>query len=187
MERPSMPLAALQGTHWEKTDLRTFSELWARELEDVPEFSESRFHVVTGLLLPIWKRLPVKNPRVYRFETDEGERVIGRLIPQECLDEFTPPDKPLSPEEAWAALTAGGKLRLAGGLALRRANVMHAARIELTGFSAEEVPALKALGLVAEIIAYRLRLFVPMSADGPTILARLLDRHPPIGTGAPPA
>lgn len=179
-----MPLAALEGTHWEKTDLRTFSELWERELEDVPEFSESRFHVVTGLLLPIWKRLPEKNPRVYRFETDEGERVIGRLIPPECLDEFTPSDKPLSPQEAWAALTAGGKLRLAGGLALRRATIMHAARIELAGFSAEEVPALKALGLVAEIIAYRLRLFVPMSGEGSSIVARLLDRHPPIGTGA---
>ncbi|MFZ1103466.1 MAG: strawberry notch C-terminal domain-containing protein, partial [Hyphomicrobiaceae bacterium] len=187
MERPSMPLGALEGTHWEKTDLPTFLQLWTRELEDVPEFSESRFHVVTGLLLPIWKRLPEKNPRVYRFETDEGERVIGRLIPPECLEQFTPSDKPLSPEEAWAALTAGGKLRLAGGLALRRVSVMHAARIKLTGCSAEEVPALKALGLVAEIIAYRLRLFVPMGGDGSSILARLLDRHPPIRAGAPSA
>ena len=40
------------------------------------------------------------------------------------------------------------------------------------------VDRLKALGLVSEIIAWKLRLFVPTGATGPTILASLLDRHP---------
>ena len=88
MERPAMPSEALAERHWRKTDVPTFSELWTRELHAVPEFTESRFHVVTGLLLPIWKRLPEKNPRVYRFQTDDGERVIGRLIPPEFVDAF---------------------------------------------------------------------------------------------------
>ena len=49
----------------------------------MPEFSESRFHVVTGLAASDLEALPEDNPRVYRFQTDDGERVIGRLIPPE--------------------------------------------------------------------------------------------------------
>jgi len=57
--------------------------------------------------------------------------------------------------------------------------VMHAARIELSGFHADAVPGLKAMGLLSEIIAYRLRLFIPMGEDGPCILGGLLERYPP--------
>ena len=53
---------------------------------NVPEFSESAFHIITGLLLPIWDRLPAENMRVYRFETDDSERVIGRLVTPEALE-----------------------------------------------------------------------------------------------------
>ena len=149
--------------------------------------------MVTGLLLPIWKRLPVKNPRVYRFETDRacpgdgqgpasgGERVIGRVIPPEALDQFSAPANPLSPEEAWSAVTAGRHLRLAGDLALRRVNIIHAPRLDFSGFNAEAVSGLKAIGLVSEIISWKLRLFVPMGEDGPRILATLLDRYPAVG------
>jgi hypothetical protein len=69
-------------------------------------------------------------------------------------------------------------VRLCDGLELKRALVMHAPRIELTGFSADSVPAYKAMGLMAEIISWRLRLFVPTGEDGRSILDRLMTRHP---------
>ena len=60
--------------------------------------------------------------------------------------------------------------------------VMNAHRVELTGFTDGMVAQLKALGLVSEIIAWRLRLFVPIAADrGPALLAAT-PRPPP----APP-
>ena len=40
------------------------------------------------------------------------------------------------------------------------------------------VERLKALGLISEIIAWQLRLFVPTGSDGPAILGALLDRFP---------
>ncbi len=73
----------------------------------------------------------------------------------------------------------GAVLDLAGGLQIRRSLVMNAHRVELTGFTDGMVPQLKALGLTSEIIAWRLRLFVPVAADrGPALLSALLDRHP---------
>jgi hypothetical protein len=86
----------------------------------------------------------------------------------------------LSASEAWSAvLDRGAVIDLAGGLQLRRSLNMGATRIELTGFSeGGTVGILKSLGLVSEIVAWRLRLFVPVSEEGPAILAALLARHP---------
>src|SRR5262245_4842709 len=53
---------------------------WQSELAGVPEFADSELHIVTGLLLPIWRQLPDEHCRVYRLQTDDGERVIGRLV-----------------------------------------------------------------------------------------------------------
>ncbi len=80
MERTAIPLAAMAQTHWREADRDAFAAAWNAELADLPEFTDSRIHIVTGLLLPIWKRLPDEGCRVYRLQTDEGERVIGRLV-----------------------------------------------------------------------------------------------------------
>ena len=69
-------------------------------------------------------------------------------------------------------------LELDGGLQLRRARIMSAFRIELAGFTDGMVDRLKAMGLTSEIIAWKLRLFVPTGASGPDILAALMERHP---------
>ena len=69
-------------------------------------------------------------------------------------------------------------LELADGHQLRRARVMGTNRIELTGFADTIRDRLKADGLFAEIISWKLRLFVPTDASGPTVLAKLFDRFP---------
>ena len=69
-------------------------------------------------------------------------------------------------------------LDLAGGLQIRRSLVMSACRVELTGFTDGVVPQLKALGLASEIIAWRLRLFVPTAEDRGPASARRPPRPP---------
>ncbi len=80
MERTAIPLAMMAQTHWKEADQATFARSWEKELADVPAFTDSDLHIVTGLLLPIWKRLPDDSMRVYRLQTDAGERIIGRLV-----------------------------------------------------------------------------------------------------------
>jgi hypothetical protein len=181
--RDTMSTDDFARTHWREATEAQFAALWDAECEKVPEFADSEFHIITGLLLPIWDRLPSRNMRVYRFETDEGERVIGRLVAPEELGRFYQSlgsEAPaLSAAETWSAvLDRGAVIDLAGGLQLRRSLNMGATRIELTGFSeGGTVGILKSLGLVSEIVAWRLRLFVPVSEEGPVILAALLARH----------
>jgi hypothetical protein len=184
MTRETLSTDDFARSHWREAAEARFAALWQAECAKVPEFADSEFHIITGLLLPIWDRLPSRNMRVYRFETDDGERVIGRLVAPEELgrlyQSLGSEAPPLSAAEAWSAvLDRGAVIELAGGLQLRRSLNMGAQRIELTGFSeGGTVSILKSLGLVSEIVAWRLRLFVPVSEDGPAILAALLARNP---------
>ena len=75
-----MPLKTMGETHWSEADRDAFAAAWAAEIAEVPEFTDSTIHIVTGLLLPIWKRLPNESTRVYRLQTDAGERIIGRRV-----------------------------------------------------------------------------------------------------------
>jgi predicted RNA methylase len=184
MGRETLTRDEFNRSHWREVTREHFAPLWEAEYARVPEFTESEFHVITGLLLPIWDRLPSDSLRVYRFAADDGERVIGRLVTPEALacvhEGLGVSGAPgLSPAEAWNAVRErGAVLDLAGGLQIRRALVMNAWRVELAGFSGGAVPQFKALGLTSEIIAWRLRLFLPVAEDGPALLATLFERHP---------
>ncbi len=146
--------------------------------------------MVTGLLLPVWARLPREACRVVRLQTDDGTRLIGRLVPEDWVAATLPDDAAPEPDAgaAWAALQRpGAVVTLTGGLALRRVTAMGAARLELTGFSDGQVARLKALGLFGEIVAWRLRLFVPLGEGGEAVLVRLVERHPVQRVAAPVA
>jgi predicted RNA methylase len=180
MEAPSVPVRAIAESHWQDADEATFAAAWTAELADVPEFADSTLHMVSGLLLPIWKRLPNESTRVYRLQTDDGERIIGRKVSPAWAATATTTGLPsLTPDEAFAALIEGKTvIDLAEGLQLRRVRVMGSHRIELSGFTDTMRERLTAYGLFHEIISWKLRMFVPTDASGPAILARVMDRYP---------
>jgi hypothetical protein len=180
MESHGVPLKAMAESHWIEADRERFAALWQAELAEVPEFTESTIHVVAGLLLPIWKRLPNESTRVYRLQTDAGERIIGRKVSPAWVASTLLDERPtLQPGDAFAALLAGRTvLDLAEGLKLRRVRVMGAHRIELSDFSDTMRDRLRAYGLFSEIISWKLRMFVPTGPDGIGVLAKVLERYP---------
>ncbi|EJN03504.1 strawberry notch family protein [Phyllobacterium sp. YR531] len=180
MEQHHAPLRMMDESHWEEADRAAFAAAWWAELNDVPEFSDSTIHIVGGLLLPIWKRLPNDSTRIYRLQTDAGERIIGRRVsPAWAANAVTTGAASLTPDQAFVALMDGNTiLDLADGLQLRRARVMTAQRLELTGFTEAMRDRLRAYGLFSEIISWKLRFFVPVDATGPGVLAKLLDTFP---------
>ncbi|MVT54295.1 methylase [Bradyrhizobium yuanmingense] len=180
MEQHSFPLKMMAESHWVETDRDRFAAAWLAELAEVPEFTETTIHVVAGLLLPIWKRLPNESTRVYRLQTDAGERVIGRKVSATWVANVLAADAPaLTPDAAFGALMAGRTvLALAEGLQLRRVRVMGTYRIELSGFNDTMRDRLRAYGLFGEIISWKLRMFVPTDASGVEILSKVLEQYP---------
>ncbi|TJX28734.1 MAG: methylase, partial [Mesorhizobium sp.] len=103
MEGQNMPLRAMGETRWVEADHEAFIAAWTAEIAGVPEFSDSVLHMVTGLLLPIWKRLPNESTRVYRLQTDDGERLIGRRVsPAWAANASATNAVALPPEQAFA-------------------------------------------------------------------------------------
>mgnify|MGYP001062776908 FL=1 len=180
MEHHHASLKSMAESHWTEADQSTFAAAWCRELGDVPAFSESTIHIVAGLLLPVWKRLPNESTRVYRLQTDDGERIIGRRVsPAWAANAASTGALDLSADAAHAALINGRTiLDLADGLQLRRVRVMGANRIELSGFTEAMRDRLRAYGLFTEIISWSLRFFVPIDSTGPTVLSKLLGTYP---------
>jgi hypothetical protein len=180
MEQHSVPLKMMAESHWVEADRRSFSAAWLAELADIPEFSDSTIHIVAGLLLPIWKRLPNESTRVYRLQTDAGERIIGRRVSATWVANVLGADAPaMAADAAFTALMEGRTvLELAEGLQLRRVRIMGAYRIELSGFTETMRDRLRTYGLFSEIISWKLRMFVPTNAGGAEVLAKVLDRFP---------
>jgi len=180
MEHNSLPLKVMTESHWAEADRESFRAAWQAEFHDVPEFSESTIHVVAGLLLPIWKRLPGESTRVYRLQTDTGERVIGRKVSATWVANVLAADAPkLAPDAAFAALMDGRTvLDLVESLQLRRVLVMGRHRIELSGFNDTMRDRLRTYGLFSEIILWKLRMFVPVDEGGVEVLAKVLEHYP---------
>ena len=179
MEHHSLPLTMMTESHWVEADREHFAVAWQAESAEVPAFTDSTIHIVAGLLLPIWKRLPNESTRVYRLQTEAGERIIGRKVSPAWVATALAVDAPaLTAESAFAALMDGRTvLDLAESLQLRRVRVMGAHRIELSGFTDTMRDRLKVYGLFHEIISWKLRMFVPTDAGGVNVLAKVIEHY----------
>lgn len=179
-EASTVPAKVMEDTHWLEADRAAFTAAWTAELAEVPEFSESTLHIVAGLLLPIWKQLPQDETRVYRLQTDDGQRIIGRRVSPAWVATRLAADAPkLSAAQAHALVLEGKTVvSLSEGMELHRSRVMGANRIELSGFTEAAKDRLKADGFFSEIISWKLRLFCPTDPTRIVVLDRLLARCP---------
>jgi hypothetical protein len=163
---------ALSESLWEEIGVTEFAKAWRTEEEQAANSPVTeRVHLATGLLLPVWKRLPGDHVRVTRLVAEDGQSIIGR----EVLDI----DLATIAETFGLAAVAGpapdelGKLVLASGtpqplaghdaLMVKRSLVGGEQRLELTGYAPDRLDWYKTKGCFTEIIRYRTRLFVPVS------------------------
>ncbi len=180
VESANMLEAAFRSSHWQDAGRDRFAAAWQAELDELPEYETGTLHIVSGLLLPIWRRLPDESTRVYRLQTDAGERIVGRRVSPAWVASITDePAAALGVDEAWRLLLAGEiELELADDQRLRRVRAMNDWRIELSGFDDLGIERLKAFGLISEIVSWKLKLYVPAGAAGADVFARLVDRFP---------
>ena len=182
--RDTMAGEALAASNWKEAGPSHWRALWEAEMQALPTHTESRLWLVSGLLLPLWDRLPTDSVRVRTLATDAGEHLIGRMLGAAQAQALRLAmglggGIALTAEEVYeAVLDRGTAFPLANGWRLARRRAMGAVRIEVEGPADTDLPALKRLGCTTEIVSWRTRVLVPRAA----VLERLLDRWP-LGEG----
>lgn len=182
-QRGVMPERAFAESAWAEADEATWRSIWDAEVAAADPWRTRRLTLATGLLLPIWGRLPAKGCAVRRVRAPDGRRWLGRVLDEVQASSLKAALGLTSLGDAWAdgARTAAAlldrnvQLALTGGLWLKRARVMDRWRLEVVGGRMDR-DALVALGCFVEIIAYTPRLFVPV--DRPDVVEAVLRRHP---------
>lgn len=167
--------------------------IWEAQEKQTPEFSEGHGNLLVGAVLPIWDRLPKDMPKVWRCQTDDGRRLLGRrlldsdmptVLKKLGIDE-TGEKRTFPLDEVWRRLVveACWKYELSNGWALKPSVVHSEVRIELTGrkgfgdgpqfFHRHE---LEAFGCFQERINSQWRWFVPNDEAGARqVLAKLTE------------
>ena len=178
--RDSMATAELDASNWRKAAEAEWRRFWDTEIRGLPSHRESRFWLATGLLLPVWDRLPSENMRVRRLAADSGEALIGRVLDagqvRAVRSAFGLAGGPaMTGAEAFdQVMSRGSTLALANGWRLARRRIMGADRVEIEGPADSDTAVLKRMGCAVEIISWRTRVFVP----GPGLLERVIQRWP---------
>jgi hypothetical protein len=114
--------------------------LWEIELTQIDKNSETWFYLMVGLLLPIWDKLPQAMAQVYRLETDESDKIIGRLVPEDWAGTIMKRlgNGNVAAKEALEALETGATATLANGWIAFSFKSLNGTGIELAPIAANE-------------------------------------------------
>jgi hypothetical protein len=170
------------GTPIDKPD---WKERWQIALDGIPDYVETRFHVVAGAILDIWDKLDKNIPQIYRMQTtDTKESLIGRYISPfrvaEVIKLFDA-NLALDIDDVRAILEAGQTVRTRDGYLVLYARLHGQRRIRVL-FPPNTYDSYvrgKNLGLVNERVRSESRWYLPNND-----LARFLEQQPAIGMPA---
>ena len=179
-----------QQRHYTKLSLSEAQKVWdtqARELS--PTYSE-RKHMITGAILPIWKRFGESSVRVQRVKTSDGREFLGRLIADKDLKTVLSHlnirygnSKKYTHASLSSALEATGSVAtLANNLKLKYSRVNGEKRLEILDADFYLAKMLVSNGAIREIISSKDRLFVRNGDD--SLLDYLLKDNPVINISA---
>ncbi|MDM9385683.1 hypothetical protein QUB80_34060 [Chlorogloeopsis sp. ULAP01] len=165
----------LELSTWRQVSADAFIAAWSTEVDGLPKFTTDYLHLVTGILLPIWKILPQHSSRVFRLQTSDGQKILGRVVNavdiQSVAEQLGLKNKLLSPAElVTLVLNEGYSQQLPGGVTLRRSYIAGEPRIELVD-ALPLAARLVAKGCFTEIIQWRKRVFIPATEKAASILA----------------
>ena len=181
LKRGHLTADQLAESSWEPVDESTFRAAWQAEVDEaLSSLKRERLHLATGLLLPVWDKLPADHVRVSRISARDGRSLLGREVPLHAVGDICSalgldarPDT--APESLFVAVLASGRampVKARETLMLKRSLVNSAERLELTGWSAARLDWYKAQGCFTEIIRFQTRLFIPLEGAA-DLLARI--------------
>lgn len=158
---------------------------WEAETKKLPEYNETRLHLLTGTLLPIWDRLPTSNTRVMRIIASDGKQYLGRLIRATDIDSVLRGLGTARTQETYTPEQISKKVMDEGKTVVLRDNKTRIVRRRVSGENRMEILgnnvwyiAQQYHGIISERINYEYRYFIPTGEQGANILAELMKSNP---------
>lgn len=158
---------------------------WEAETKKLPEYNETRLHMLTGTLLPIWDRLPTSNTRVMRIVASDGKQYLGRLIRATDIDGVLRGLGTARTQETYTPEQISKKVLNEGKTAVLRDNKTRIVRRRVSGENRMEILgnnvwyiAQQYHGIISERINYEYRYFIPTGEQGANILSEIMKNNP---------
>lgn len=158
-------------------------EIWASEAESAPEFSREQVHLISGALLPIWKKIG-GNPRIERVTLPDGEQIIGRRVRRRELDSLLTKlgsrnRSKISVGEVAGKLNGSQPVTVVLGNQWKIDIVRRDGerRIRLTGPSFASEKSVTSIGVFKEKAGGKTEYFIPTGDGTESVLQQLDDKH----------
>lgn len=180
----SIPQEDINEEKYETLNKEQAREVWEKEIADAPKETTKKASFLVGAMLPIWDRIQLPNPKIFRFTTTEGESMLGVLIPEKeafSLRSRMGAKNTMTPESAFKlVLNDGARLTLANGWTIRRAYVSREHRVEVEGLNyAQTGDFTGRMGGLMERIQFRSRYFIPTDeAAGVETIKKVMAQSP---------
>ena len=178
-----LPLSRLTN-NWNKLTPETAEKLWDKAVADLPEFRTNNLHLIGGTVLPVWDKLPTENVRIYRVLTEDGDMLIGRVIPEDMIDATldrlgaTREKDKIETVDLLQQIKNGDTVYLDNEWRIVQRRVSNEQRLEVIGADFLHNDLLTKKGLFTERIGYQTRYFIPAEKDTVRILDDVLKISP---------
>lgn len=158
-------------------------QAWGEQVAAAPTHETHRERMIVGVILPVWDRVE-GHPRIVRVQTDDGERMIGRVMKPKDADKTMKnlgvgsTVSKIPHKEVLARVMAGDRAILGNGWEISKSLVSGEPRIEVKTpsgyFSAGDMKILNEQGAFAERIQWKDRVFIPTGAETETVFSRIV-------------
>jgi len=170
---------------WTKVSTEEARTLWDKAVAKIPEYDTSTRHLITGVILPIWDRLPDGHTRVFRLQTEDGRQMLGRVIEEEQIETVLNrlgaehKQSELSTEDLLLKAVSGkAHIILSNGWKIARAVVHGEPRLEITGPYYAYDGEMDQDGVYSERIQYKKRYFIPTGETMREVFEKVIQDHP---------
>lgn len=170
--------------NWTQLNEADVENLWNEEVSKLPSHRQENLHLISGVVLPVWDKLPTENVRIYRVLTSDGEMLIGRVIPENMIDQTlkrlgsSRTKEKIATKDLIDGIKNGNTVLLDNGWKIVQRKVSGENRIEIAGASYEYHDLLKNKGVFAERIQYFTRYFIPADVNTEQVLDEVLKISP---------
>lgn len=183
-EYDSIPRMEVTAEKFDRITEEEAKAIWETEIKEAPQENKKTVHFLVGAMLPIWDRIQLPTPKIFRFTTTEGESMLGVQIPEKEVFNVRKrmgAKSEMGADDAFKqVLDNGARMTLANGWTIRRAYVSRENRIEVTGLNYNQAQDFTGrMGGVMERIQYQSRYFIPTDeAAGVEVMKKVLAQSP---------